>query len=160
MNNITHGIIGSIHLWASMLSLVTGTMVLVMNKGTLRHKRIGYVYAISMAVLNATAFMLYNLFGTFHMFHVAALVSSLTLIAGMRAAILRKNPQWLIQHLAFMYWSVFGLYAAFWSEVFTRLIPANFMWMVGIATFLTIGAGYLFFKTYKSKWMKINFNTK
>ena len=160
MSNLAHSPIGFIHLLSSILALVFGTHILLAIKGTKIHKKVGYAYFISMVILNATAFMIYGLFGTFHMFHVAAIVSTLTLFFGMYPVIFKSNQKWLTQHLSFMYWSVIGLYSAFWSEVFTRLVPKSFMWMVGIATFLTIGIGTIFFVRIKNQWKNKSLITK
>ncbi len=53
---------GLIHLISSIVALATGTLVLFMKKGTIRHKQIGYGYVISMGLLILTAFMIYRLF--------------------------------------------------------------------------------------------------
>lgn len=45
-----HDSVGLIHLISAIIALITGTMILVMKKGTLNHKRIGYVYVAAMAV--------------------------------------------------------------------------------------------------------------
>jgi len=53
---------GLIHFVASILALIFGTLVLYLPKGTLKHKRIGKLYAITMVVVLSTAFMTYTLF--------------------------------------------------------------------------------------------------
>ncbi|MEM6524316.1 MAG: DUF2306 domain-containing protein [Bacteroidota bacterium] len=133
---------GQIHFLASCLALITGTYVLLATKGSQLHKKIGYVYVASMVVLLITAFMIYRLFGGFGIFHVAAIVSSVTLAAGMIPAIRKKNKNWVILHFSWMYWSIMGLYAAFASEMITRLLPSQFFFMVGLATgvIMTIAA--------------------
>ena len=149
---LTNDLTGTIHLIASLLAIVFGTIILIQVKGTRVHRQVGYAYVFAMSVLLITAFMLYHLFGRFHIFHIAAVVSSLTLLFGMYPVIRRTSKQWLMQHLSFMYWSVLGLYAAFWSELFTRIIPYSFFWLVGLATFLTIGTGAWYFRKIKAHW--------
>lgn len=129
-----------------------GTVILIKAKGGKLHKVIGYCYVTSMLLLLITAFLLYNLFGGFGIFHIAAVVSSLTLIMGMLPVIRRRSPNWVIHHLAWMYWSVFGLYAAFASEVFTRVVPTEFFSGVGIATALIMAFGAIGFRRNKGKW--------
>ena len=60
------------------------------------HIKIGYTYAISMLILNVTALMIYDLFGGFGPFHVFAVISLATLIAGLIPAYLKKpEGKWL-----------------------------------------------------------------
>ena len=146
---------GIIHLASSILALVFGTLILVWKKGTRRHKYWGYAYVISMAALNISAFTLYKLFGGFGIFHIAAIVSSLTLIAGM-VPVIRRRPakKYILVHFSFMYWSVTGLYAAFASEVLTRVPETPFFGMVGIATGIIVLVAYIFLNRMKEKWAK------
>jgi len=99
---------GLVHTIASFVALILGTWVLWVKKGGKLHKQLGYVYALSMAVVLITCFFMYNLFGGFGIFHFFALISSATLIAGM-VPIFRKRPKHYISlHFNFMYWSVIG----------------------------------------------------
>ena len=112
--NLVSNEIGLIHLTVSIFALVFGTWVLAARKGTRAHRRVGYAYAVSMILVLVTAFMIYRLFGRFGVFHMAAIVSTVTLLGGM-IPVIRRRPvnSWLNLHFSFMYWSVFGLYAAF-----------------------------------------------
>lgn len=147
--------IGFIHFVSAIVALCSGTTVLALKKGTQKHRKIGYVYAVSMIVVNITAFMIYRLFGGFGVFHIAAVVSLITIIGGMIPILLRKPESWLSLHLSCMYWSVMGLYAAFASEIFTRVPETPFMGMVGIATGLIMfsAGGYFYFA--KPRWEEI-----
>ena len=147
--------IGLAHLFASILALMTGTLSLIFTKGTVLHKRIGYVYAIAMFVLLLTAFMIYRLFGSWGIFHWTALISTLTIICGL-VPILTRRPKnnYISLHFSFMYWSIIGLYGAFAAETLVRLpkvviesgIPNNVFYnMTGIAVGLTMGLGAFFF---------------
>ena len=153
MNNLVGSDIGLIHLISALVATISGTLVLALRKGTRKHVRIGYVYAISMAILNITAFMTYRLFGGFGIFHVAAILSSLTLVGGMIPAFKRQKG-WIYRHFAFMYWSVIGLYAAFASEMLTRIPETPFFGMVGIATGVIMLAGTLAFIRSKKTWQR------
>ncbi|MEM1406119.1 MAG: DUF2306 domain-containing protein [Bacteroidota bacterium] len=143
---------GQIHFLASCLALITGTYILLATKGSQLHKKIGYVYVASMAVLLITAFMIYRLFGGFGIFHIAAIVSTITLAAGMIPVIRRKNKNWILLHFAWMYWSVMGLYAAFASELITRLLPVQFFSMVGLATGVIMITGTIVWIRKKKVW--------
>ena len=148
--------IGLMHLIASIIALITGTWVITTQKGTAIHKKIGYIYVVSMTVLIITAFMIYRLFGGFGIFHIAAIISTIALLGGMIPVILRKpEKSWLGLHYNFMYWSVMGLYAAFVAEVLTRVPQTRFFWMVGIATFGVMLLANIAFNIYKKRWKKI-----
>ena len=68
MDNYVFSTTGWIHLIASIVALITGTMILLMKKGTRVHIRIGYGYAAAMVVVVGTAFMIYRLFGGWGIF--------------------------------------------------------------------------------------------
>lgn len=91
------------------------------TKGTTRHKKIGYIYVVFMVVLNITAFVIYCLFGKFAIFHWFAVLSCLTLIAGMYPVLTKKSKNYILFHFNFMYWRVVGLYCAFCAEILTRI---------------------------------------
>jgi uncharacterized membrane protein len=153
MENLVHSPLGMIHLVLALISTITGSFVLGMKKGTKSHKRVGYVYFVSMIGLNGTAFMIYGLFGYFGIFHWAAVFSSLTILGGM-IPVIKKPKGWIYRHFAFMYWSVIGLYAAFASETLTRVPETPFFGMVGIATALIMILGALGFRRNRKKWAK------
>lgn len=133
--------IGYIHLFFSIVAMTTGLIVVFNTKGTLFHKRVGYTYAINMLALNISSFFISN-FNGFSIFHFFAIVSLVTIIAGMYP-VLKRTKNWLHYHYYFMAWSVVGLYCAFWSEVGTRFVRnmKDFWWAVAIATFLTAFVG-------------------
>jgi len=154
---------GWLHLIVSILALVFGTWVLITPKGTRAHRRIGYLYAVSMILLIVTAFLIYRLFGRFGVFHVAAIASAVTLAGGMIPALLRKPKNWLDLHFSFMYWSVFGLYAAFVAEMAVRL-PFRTMFNSSLAFFTTVIisslatmlVGRFIFFAYKKRWQGLS----
>lgn len=146
---------GYLHLATSIVALITGPLVLSIRKGTRRHIRIGYVYVGSMIMVNVTAFLIYRLFGGFGPFHVAAIFSMATVIAGMIPVIRRKpEGRWLYMHLSFMYWSVIGLYCAFFAELLTRIPRTPFFGMVGVATTATFFVGWIGFVRFRRDWAK------
>lgn len=161
-SNFIKSNIGLVHFLFSMLSLVSGTAVLILNKGTLRHKLIGKLYSLSMLVVLTTAFMTYRLFGKWGIFHWTAVISSLTLIAGI-IPIYYKVPakKYISLHYSFMYWSVLGVYGAFVSETLVRMpkvvaesgIPNRvFYSLTGIGTAVVMGLGVFYFLKFRSKW--------
>ena len=155
---------GLIHFIASIFALLLGTFILLLTKGTTKHKVIGRLYALTMLVVLITAFMTYRLFGTWGLFHWTAVISSLTIICGL-IPILIKRPinNYKSLHFSFMYWSIMGVYGAFVSETLVRMpnvmveggIPNSFFYnMTGIGTALVMGFGLYFFLKLKPKWDK------
>jgi len=158
-------VIGIIHFAASILALLSGTLVLYYTKGTLKHKIIGHTYAFSMLVVLVTSFMIYRLHGKFGVLHGFAVISSIALLGGMLPILFKWPKHYFTYHFSFMYWSVIGLYCAFAAEVLTRIpiwfglahnIAIIFYLMVGIATALVGGIGSRYFRKYKYKWEKMN----
>lgn len=146
--------IGYIHLFFSIIAMITGLVVVFNTKGTLFHKKIGYLYVASMLFLNLTSFLISN-FNGFSIFHFFAIVSLFTILAGMYPA-LKKKKNWLAYHYYFMSWSVVGLYCAFWSEVGTRFVKnmQDFWWAVAIATFATAFVGAQIINKNAKKFIK------
>lgn len=116
--------IGLVHTIFAVLAMFFGTIVLLNKKGTKNHKLSGYVYVISMLILNISAFCIYN-FGAISMFHFFALVSLITIAFGIISAI-RRTQNWLRRHFYFMSWSVVGLYCAFWTEIRVRFFDMKY----------------------------------
>ena|SRR5688572_8535464 len=111
---------GAIHAGVGLASLLLGLAVVMVLKGTARHRRLGGFYAAAMLLLNGTALAIYDLFGGFGVFHVLAIISLATLAAGVVPVWLRP-PQWLDIHARCMSWSYAGLVAAFFAEIGARL---------------------------------------
>ncbi len=152
MRSLVHDPTGLIHLLSSIAALILGTIVLFNRKGTRFHKTCGYGYVLSMVILNITAFSIYRLFHGWGPFHYAALLSSATLIMGFLPAFFRSR-NWINWHVAGMYYSVIGLYAAFVSEVVTRIPGLPFSLMVGLGTALVMAIGIWGFQKNQKKWM-------
>ena len=122
MSALVHSPVGLLHFIAAGVALVTGALVLLWPKATRRHIRAGYVYTASMCVMLVTAFAIYNLYGSFGIFHWLAVVSTLTLAGGMVPVLLKRPTRtYVALHFSFMYWSVVGLYMAFAAETLVRL---------------------------------------
>ncbi len=133
--------LGWVHLTFAISAMVVGAIVVLNPKGTRTHRKLGWVYAISMLGLNVTALMIYRLFGGFGPFHIAALASLTTLLMAMYFVIARPTKNWLALHYSFMSWSYVGLWAAAASEIGTRVQAFRFWWAVLIATAAVIGVG-------------------
>lgn len=148
MQEIIHSPTGWVHFISASIAVITGTIVILNTKGTTFHKRVGYVYGISMLILNITAFGIYRLFGGFGIFHVLALVSLFALFGGMYPVFFRsKVKDWYMQHLETMSWSVVGLYAAFVAEMGVRFFDSKvFFIVVGVASGLVCWIGAILIK--------------
>lgn len=138
-----HSATGLIHLLSALLAMLAGGVVLLSHKGGRWHRQVGYLYVGAMLVVNATAFTIFRVTGHFGPFHWLALVSLASLAGGMVPALARGRIRgWLYWHYYFMSWSVVGLYAAFWAETFTRLLPMHVFWPVVVgATAATTAVG-------------------
>ena len=140
-------------------------MLLMSPKGTRRHRQIGWIYAVSMLLLNVTALMIYKLFGGFGPFHVAAIVSLGGLVPAVISARKAKSARlardlvargrWVERHYHWMTWSYVGLCAAAVSETATRLPIARpgpgagleFGIAVAVATLLVVAIGARLIRT-------------
>ena len=162
MDNIVTGTTGLIHLISSIIALITGVFVLTTTKGTKAHKQIGYIYVISMIILNITAFMIYRLFGKFGIFHWFAILSFLTLLLGIYPVLVKNFKNYLLVHFNYMYWSVVGLYCAFCAEILTRIpfiydLPNKgqlFGILTGVSIFIVMTIATIIFVKMKPKWTK------
>jgi uncharacterized membrane protein len=151
--------LGWTHTVAALTALVAGAAVLLTRKGTRRHRQLGWVYVVSMLLLNGTALLIYRLFGRVGPFHVGAVFSFVTVVAGTVAALgarrarVRRDAvaraRALERHYQWMTWSYVGLAAAAVSEIATRM-PAlrprpgqglAFGLTVAVATLLVVGIG-------------------
>jgi uncharacterized membrane protein len=141
---VSHGWVGQLHTALAVLALVAGGCIFPWAKGTRRHKIFGYTYATAMLGTTASAFAIYHLTGHFGVFHVAAVVSFLTLIAAM-VPVLTRRPRgsWLYLHYKYTGWSYVGLLAAAASEAAVRLPSAPFWPAVAIGSALFFTAGGL-----------------
>ena len=164
-DNLVGDNIGSAHLLFSILALLMGTIVLVKDKGTLSHKRAGYLYTFSMLGLIITAFMIYRLFGKFGIFHWLSILSLVTLLGGIVPMLLKKPKHYISLHLSFMYWSVIGLYAAACAETLVRIpqvviesgLPNSIFYnSVGVAVFITMCIEIYGFQKKKKNWEKFD----
>ena len=149
--NLIHSGIGFFHTLVAVLAMVFGSIVLLNPKGTQKHRKLGYAYVLSMALMLISSFGMYN-FGGLSLFHAFSIVSTLTLVAGIYPAF-KRSKGWYGKHYYFMSWSIVGLYCAFWAEIGTRLLEMQyFWWAVMIATMATAGIGSYIINKQKKKF--------
>lgn len=114
--------VGLIHTVSGYLALTFGAGIILLRKATTLHRIAGYLYVASMVVLNVSALAIYRVFHTFGPFHVLALVSLASVVAGLVPA-LRRRSGWLAAHYKWMCWSYVGLLAATAAEIGVHLLP-------------------------------------
>ena len=129
-------LIGWMHFLLALAAMAAGGLVAMERKGTPRHRRLGRTYGFLMLGVNGTAFMLYGLLGHFGPFHVAALFSLVTIVAGWLPA-RRRSSGWVAAHAYMMCGSYVGLLAAAAAETLGR-IPNTPFWGMVIAASLAV----------------------
>lgn len=116
--------IAAAHIVFGFTSLIFGTIVLFRPKGTAIHVALGRAYVFSMVALCATAFGIYDMFGGFGIFHIAAIFSLVSIGAGIGAAVFRRKLKgWIFWHYQFMAWSYIGLLGATSNEIYANIGP-------------------------------------
>lgn len=139
---------GLVHALLGIAALLFGLVVVLRRKGTRAHRRTGQAYVLSMLFLNVTGLMIYDLYGRFGPFHVAAAISLATVVAGFVPVYLRRpRMSWMAVHAIFMGWSYVGLLAAFISEIAVRVPGVRFGTAVIVTTALVMAGGALLIHT-------------
>lgn len=143
------------HTFLGFASLISGLAILLIKKGSRKHRLIGRLYVLFMLGLNLTAFGIYKLYDGWGIFHWMAVVSLIPLLAGY-FAILYKN---MISHYYFMCWSYIGLLCATISEIFVHVPVATLLLseVSHIDTILMlclIGAGFYFLPKYQQLYVR------
>lgn len=143
--------LGFIHTIFGIVALLAGTAVFLLRKGTRWHRTLGHLYLTNMLALNISALFIYRLFGTFGPFHWLALISLLTLIAGMVPIFTRRpKGRWLELHASFINGSFVGLVAATAAEITSRLpgTEEHFGLVVGGTSIVVIFIGGLLIQRF------------
>ena len=139
------GSLGITHLVFAISALGSGLLVILLPKGTRIHRTAGHLYFTSMLGLNVTALSIYRLFGGFGPFHVAALLSLGSVLAGMVPVVLRRpRKNWLALHGHFMAWSYVGLLAAAVAETTSRTLDGSFWLIVAVPALLVSAVAQIF----------------
>lgn len=145
--HLTEHLLGAIHVGSAFAALISGALVLSMKKGTRTHRKMGYAYFINMLVVNVSALLIYELFQRFGPFHVLALFSLASVLAGLAPA-WKRLPGWQVRHARFVTGSYVGLCAAAVAETSSHFLALPFGPTVIISSTLTIVVGI--------GWMRIS----
>lgn len=122
ITNWIHSPQGSIHFISSLIGLVTGAYLLIATKGTRFHKRVGYLFSISLVLVNLTALLIYDFNnGSVGPFHFLIPVSLFFLAYGFIPMFRKKRgPKALNKHIIGMIGASLGLWAAGATEYYMR----------------------------------------
>ena len=127
ISNWVHSVMGGVHFSTAAIGLITGAYILVTQKGTRIHKFIGYVFAVSLVIVNVSALFIYDFnSGKPSVFHFLVPVSLFFLCYGIFPALRRKrNPNWKKRHIVGMNGAALGLWAAGTTEYFVRELASG-----------------------------------
>ncbi|MEE9430179.1 MAG: DUF2306 domain-containing protein [Melioribacteraceae bacterium] len=127
ITNWVHSTFGGIHFVSSIIGLVTGAYILLARKGTNIHKKIGYVFSVSLLLVNISALFIYDFNdGSISVFHYLIPVSLIFLIYGIYPMFGKKrNSKSLNKHIIGMNGAALGLWAAGASEYFIRELSSG-----------------------------------
>ena len=110
----------ALHTTNGIICLVTGMLIIFLTKGTPLHRRVGWIYVVSIYMLCLVSFSIKDttpFFRGLGMFHVMSLASMATVSAGFIPVLRRKTQKnWYSKHFDYMLWSYVGLIMAFNSH--------------------------------------------
>src|SRR6266853_2141882 len=115
LRRCTNGVSGirsmiALHTTNGIICLVTGMLIIFLTKGTPLHRRVGFIYVVSLYMLCLVSFSIKDttpFFRGFGMFHVMSLTSMATVSAGFLPVLRRKTQKnWYSKHFDYMLWSL------------------------------------------------------
>jgi uncharacterized membrane protein len=104
--------VATTHVVAALSALLAGAGVLLLPKGTQRHRAIGTGYVLALVLVNVAALSMHreSAFGVFHVLAVASLVTIAVGLSPLLGG--RRSPAVIVTHAYCMTWSYAGLVAA------------------------------------------------
>ena len=125
-------VLATAHVVAALSALLVGAAVLLLSKGTHRHRVIGTVYVLVLVVVNGAALSVHRE-NTFGVFHALAVVSLVTIAAGLSPLVLgRRSPPVIATHAYCMAWSYAGLVAAGCGQLAAAVGQDDGSWVVPV----------------------------
>ena len=134
------------HVLAALSALGVGAVVLLSPKGTPSHRVIGAVYVLALVLVNVAALSLHRE-NTFGVFHALAVVSLVTIGAGLSPLLLgKRSPTVITTHAYCMTWSYAGLVAAGCGQLTVAVGEGSGAWLVPavIAAVLSVSGVVIF----------------
>jgi uncharacterized membrane protein len=134
------------HVLAACSALLVGAAALVLPKGTQAHRVVGTIYVAVLVVVNVAALSLHRE-DTFGVFHALAVVSLITIAAGLLPLLLGKRSKVVIAtHAYCMTWSYAGVLAAGCGQAAAAVDQDAGRWVVPatIGTVLCISGAVIF----------------
>lgn len=118
---------GVVHVSAAVVALITGPLALLRRrKGDTTHRVLGLLFVAAMLFVNASAFSLYDISGSWTIFHYLAVANLISVIPGFwtaRLFALTKDKNYLVAHATFMGWAITGVIGAGIAQLATRILP-------------------------------------
>ena len=144
--HLSHGIV-------AVIALLTGTYISFAKKGTKLHKKIGYLYVITMLITIFSSFGIVELYNGFGVYHVMALISLISISIGMYFPLFkRNNSDWVIHHYYWMLYSFIGLLMALGSHCIMFLPIEWSFWTKGLIVWgIPYITGTVLINTYKKE---------
>lgn len=116
-----HSFAGAVHFASALTGMLSGVFILLGIKGTKRHRQIGYLFVISVILVNLSALFIYDFNqGSVSVFHFLIPVSLFFLGFGFIPMLGSRKANALNRHIIGMNGAVYGLWAAGATEFFVR----------------------------------------
>jgi uncharacterized membrane protein len=143
------------HVVSSLVAALAGLLVILLEKGTPTHRRVGKVYASAMYALCGSSFFIFETSGTFSFFHVVSIQNIVLTSAGISVVVYRKRIRnWPVWHLRFMLYSYIALIATGTLQ-FLEYLPFQNKGL-NVVTFCVIPAvtGFVLVQRSISRWTR------
>ena len=148
------GATGVAHVGFGLVSLVVGSLVLFLAKGTTTHRALGTTLVLCLFGLNLTALLIYRVFGGFGPFHALSVLNLIILLAGFASAVVKwPRTRWLRNHYYLMGWAYVGLLTATGAEIMVRVPGVPWMWAVVAPSLLIPIAGGAYVSLHQRRTM-------
>ena len=111
-----------IHVVCGLLALYAGCVLLFKPKQSSLHKRLGYLYVVTLTLVDLTGLAMYAIKGTgIHAFHFLAIGNLIALYGGLFAIIFKRPlKRWYRFHYYMISWSYVGLVTATLVEILVK----------------------------------------
>lgn len=134
--------LGTIHVVLAISAIAVGATIFLSKKGGRSHRTLGYLYSVALLLVNISALSVYRDSEGPGPFHILALVSLVTLGAGVLPAFVRKpKTTWMPRHAYFMSWSYVGLVAAGAGQLAAMISELPGVVAVGVPSLIVVLIG-------------------